>query len=567
MKSTNLILMTGQPYLRRLKRTALMKKIFSGVLLSTSFLGVNAQQQYPGYRSGNYTGVNGVFFNPASIADSRYRWDINLFGINAGIGNNNAKFKLKTIGDAIGSNADSLLFGNSTANLKALANLDILGPSVMFNTSKNTSFAITTRARTLANITNIDGNIISSINKFANDNVYPFSINSTANQSVVVNGWAEIGASIAKVLYKKDKHFVKGGLTIKYLAGYANSYININSIAGTVNKDANGNDYLSNTAGVVAVGTNTGIGTNDVQDFKFKFNGSGIGADLGFVYEYRPGGEEAYARNRNNYKFKVGLSVLDLGEIRYKHDPAYTTAYTVNVSGTNRFYLNELDNKTSAELKAYMDTSRFFTSLGSSSGSYNVALPTTFQANVDWNIGKGFYVDLAGQVAIHNSSKYNDPYYQNNITLTPRYEGKAFGAYVPLNYNALTGFNAGLSLRAGPLFIGSGSIITALLSNSKQADFHAGLRFGILHKKDKEHLVKTKEPEIGQVSVQPKDSDGDGINDNEDRCPSVAGVAKYNGCPIPDADGDGINDDNDKCPAIAGTAKYSGCPVPDTDNG
>ena len=38
-----------------------------------------AAQDFPGYRAGNYTGVNGVFFNPANIADSRYRFDVNLF--------------------------------------------------------------------------------------------------------------------------------------------------------------------------------------------------------------------------------------------------------------------------------------------------------------------------------------------------------------------------------------------------------------------------------------------------------------------------------------------------------
>ncbi len=47
--------------------------------------------------------------------------------------------------------------------------------------------------------------------------------------------------------------------------------------------------------------------------------------------------------------------------------------------------------------------------------------------------------------------------------------------------------------------------------------------------------------------------------------PNQAGTAKYNGCPIPDTDGDGINDENDKCPTVAGTAKYEGCPIPDTD--
>lgn len=63
----------------------------------------------------------------------------------------------------------------------------------------------------------------------------------------------------------------------------------------------------------------------------------------------------------------------------------------------------------------------------------------------------------------------------------------------------------------------------------------------------------------------PADSDGDGVSDPNDKCPNVIGLARYDGCPIPDTDGDGINDELDKCPGQAGTAKYDGCPVPDRD--
>jgi OmpA-OmpF porin, OOP family len=61
------------------------------------------------------------------------------------------------------------------------------------------------------------------------------------------------------------------------------------------------------------------------------------------------------------------------------------------------------------------------------------------------------------------------------------------------------------------------------------------------------------------------DADSDGIADNDDKCPMVAGLAKYQGCPIPDTDGDGINDEEDKCPNVKGFARYQGCPIPDTD--
>ena len=61
------------------------------------------------------------------------------------------------------------------------------------------------------------------------------------------------------------------------------------------------------------------------------------------------------------------------------------------------------------------------------------------------------------------------------------------------------------------------------------------------------------------------DSDHDGIDDEHDSCRNIAGVARYNGCPIPDSDHDGVNDEEDKCPHQAGVGRYNGCPIPDRD--
>ena len=66
----------------------------------------------------------------------------------------------------------------------------------------------------------------------------------------------------------------------------------------------------------------------------------------------------------------------------------------------------------------------------------------------------------------------------------------------------------------------------------------------------------------------PKDRDRDGIADIEDRCPDVPGVESQdpakNGCP-PDTDGDGITDDEDACPREKGAKnadpKKHGCPA------
>jgi len=59
------------------------------------------------------------------------------------------------------------------------------------------------------------------------------------------------------------------------------------------------------------------------------------------------------------------------------------------------------------------------------------------------------------------------------------------------------------------------------------------------------------------------DTDRDGVEDSEDLCPQVPGLASLKGCP--DSDGDGIVDAEDKCVKTPGLASLDGCPDTDRD--
>lgn len=77
-----------------------------------------------------------------------------------------------------------------------------------------------------------------------------------------------------------------------------------------------------------------------------------------------------------------------------------------------------------------------------------------------------------------------------------------------------------------------------------------------------------KEPSPNDGCPGPKDRDGDGILDKDDMCPDVPedrdGLADEDGCPEDDFDGDKIPDDKDACPKEPGVAstdpKRNGCP-------
>jgi OmpA-OmpF porin, OOP family len=93
--------------------------------------------------------------------------------------------------------------------------------------------------------------------------------------------------------------------------------------------------------------------------------------------------------------------------------------------------------------------------------------------------------------------------------------------------------------------------------------YHLYHSFGVAGNIGKPRIAYVAPPPPLPVVEAPKDKDGDGIVDADDRCPDVAGVSALQGCP--DKDGDGITDADDKCADVAGLVKYSGCPVPDTD--
>ncbi len=61
------------------------------------------------------------------------------------------------------------------------------------------------------------------------------------------------------------------------------------------------------------------------------------------------------------------------------------------------------------------------------------------------------------------------------------------------------------------------------------------------------------------------DNDGDGVADGEDGCANEFGPKERKGCPEKDSDGDGVTDDFDKCPDTPGPKDYDGCPDTDGD--
>lgn len=522
------------------------------------FLNAKAQA-YLGYYFDNYAGVQSTLYNPASIVDSRFKTDINLISSSGLLANDYYGVRIfDAYKDSFNFDRDAKKFPSN--NNSGFVNVDVMGPSFMFNIAPKHAIAIFTRARSMFNFRRIDGVLIDRLENDLGAS-QDFKLNSQ-NFSGIGHSWGELGISYATVLLNKNQHFLKGGLSLKYLQGVGNIYLNANNVSidyNYVNSTTTNNSIT--TTGVITYGGSQKI---EDEDYKFNKDSKGFGADLGFVYEYRPDYTRFNADDKdlNKYKLRFGVSVTDIGSINYKN--ATETSYNVNGTRTEKDF-NDLN------IDNFLNT--FSTT---NSNARNANLPMALHTNVDWNMYKKFYLNLNGDISLTSKTALNTNSIANNISITPRYEVKWFSFYIPLTYIEYSELNAGAGFRFGPLFLGSGSIITNLISKeSKGADVHVGLKIPVYQgkkkDKDKDGILDKLDncPEIaGPIENKGcpwKDGDKDGLLDKDDKCPELAGPKENKGCPWEDTDKDSILDKDDKCPKVAGSKENEGCPWEDTD--
>lgn len=541
------------------------KRIYLSLFAFVGFFSANAQS-YLGYTHDNYAGVQGVLFNPSSIVDSRFKTDINLFSMSSSVTNDAYGVKIFDVfKDGYDFDMEAKKSFSNANN--AAFNTDVMGPSVMFNIAPKHSLAVYTRARAFINVVGVNGQVI---NDLAKDEMESFPEANVGSFNGVGNSWGELGISYAAVLYQRGQHFLKGGITAKYLQGVANYHIQGNDVTMEFNEDLilpQNSTYT--TTGTAVYGSSQDFAANSDLDINSKSRGFGF--DLGLTYEWRP----EYTADRadindlkevNKYKLRFGVSVTDLGSMKYAK--GVRNLYDLDETFTEEEY-DGYDN-----FDEFMEGEFTPTPVAGTVRSY---LPTALHADVDWNIYKKFYLNATGDLGVVSKTKLNQSSVANRVSVTPRYESKWFSAYVPISYMDYSKqAQVGLGLRTGVFFIGSGSIVSNLVSkSSKAADIHLGFKIPVYQKKakdqdgdgvlDKDDACPTVAGPVENNGCPWGDQDNDGILDKDDKCPAVAGPAANNGCPWEDKDNDGVLDKDDKCPTVAGPKENAGCPWPDTD--
>ncbi|MDO5105090.1 DUF5723 family protein [Capnocytophaga sp.] len=450
----------------------MMKKVllFGAALFS---LAATAQQSFSGVNTSQFGGMYKGTVNPANFVDGITRFGFNVVSVDGSFGNNKMGlgFDLQKSFDKFTANIQ----GNN--DIRANLGADILGPSAYFHVGRRNAFAVTTRARVLGRIHDMDAKLVqsflSSVSNLNENGGYQLTID---KQSVTMNAFSEIAFTWSRLIAKDDHQAFKAGITMKIVRGSASMHAGFTDINGTISgklQEKNGDKYLDITvdggenAKFIVGNGGVDLSKNPSAGDLFKAQTTGVGFDLGFVYEYRQ--EGCPSCTFTPYDFKVGASFTDIGRLKYTATDQ-SREYTLN-QGTHQIKLSDIQQSI---------TTGFVTETSLKGQTVRSSLPTAFRLNADVRLTGPLYVDVSTNINLTNSSKEYNASYANSLVVTPRAEWKYFGVYLPISTTRDAGFNMGTALRLGPLFIGSRSIIGNLISKeAKELNVFCGLQFEI----------------------------------------------------------------------------------------
>jgi outer membrane protein OmpA-like peptidoglycan-associated protein len=337
---------------------------------------------------------------------------------------------------------------------------------------------------------------------------YNYQSLSNQNLSIKTLSWMDAGITYSRVLYDKGAHMLKAGVTGKAIMGLAGGYISSNNI----NYKWRNYDTLDLYHSDISYGHSTAIPQienanslssigNAILNGKSKVS---FAADLGVVYEWRPDKEKYqydydcqkwYQNDVKKYKLSVGFSVIDIGRVVFAK-PNNVSSYSADIQGWDVKHAGINSVSTFDSVLASKPTN--FVATGGN--SFKMWLPTRFNLYIDYNIYKGLGLNLNGIISPNLAKDDNMVHYPTSIALTPRYDMKWFGFYIPLTYNEYGNFGAGAGLRAGPLFVTSSNIITAFAEKATYAvNIQAGVKISIPYLKQRSH--KNKHSRLGENVV------------------------------------------------------------------
>lgn len=500
-------------------------KSFFILVFLTGLVSLSVSQDFLPALSDNYMGINQVTLQPAAIVDSHFERDFNLLGVNNDIYSDAMRYRSKWLLNPWSLLTNKQWWDDNTylddpngKDKNFFMSQSVLGPSFLVSIGEKHALGFTYKLRSITNTDDLTEPLFRSIYGSYNDPQYWNQWYLDKNMRSVQHIFGDYGFSYATQILNRGPNFLKAGITLKLLQGIASAYVQSDSLYYYYDpvSGPDGNSISYNSPYVYGgLSGNWGY-YDDEGNFDYSMNYQitdkpSVGFDIGIVYEYRPNYKQYFynvdgkrylvRKDKNKYLFKIGVSVLDIGRLKYKKEynsfnlsASFTADYLQRYrSGDNSVPNNTywLDvNKASfsfLEYATFVDTlyQRYLSDRGvekdeNDPGNFTVRLPAAISIQVDVKVYQRFYVNMTTYTGLYQGfSNAPNSHYMSNYSITPRYESKWLTVTLPVQYNQFQKLNVGLGVRTAFVYFGISNLFSAIFSDSYGLNVYLGAKLPV----------------------------------------------------------------------------------------
>jgi hypothetical protein len=436
--------------------------LFTGLICTLALKG--RTQDYQGIVGSPYAGSLGVANNPASILSTPFSWDITLFST-----------QLKNTTNAITVLNMSYLspFPGPKHSVKynwdngymprygaVNSNLHLLNARLALGHKQAIAFGVNVKSYGAVRMSPFDYNdTIGNFNQF-------FAINSGTSQyqgEALSSTWLELYGTYSKTLIDDEMGRLNAGVTLKLMRGISGAYAQFSG-GGLSSSYFNSQLVYTLAKGDVQYGYSSNYDSwnsdhstsTNLHNFLSQSQG-GAAIDIGFEYLVKTQDVHLFGEPDDyyDYDWKFGAALLDIGLNQYKYGLQSRIATNPKTIVSDQ----ELDQKFDyvQTVEGFNDSlASIMGAIRTPHGMFRIWNPARLELNVDRPLPAHFAVnaDLTLNLGGDNMGKQLFTKEITLFALTPRWETRNLGGYLPLTVTTDGKVWVGGAVKAGPLLMG-----------------------------------------------------------------------------------------------------------------
>jgi hypothetical protein len=406
-------------------------------------------QEKLGIANSNYSSTNSIFLNPSSSVDSRTFVQLNLIGANAYAYTNQVYLPSFSVWQMKNQYSQTPVVVTNKMKKFLYGNFSLDAPALVIS-HRRIGIGFFIRGRAEVDIRRVPYQVSRIVFLHEFDTVVPPEAHiNLRNVKLSSMAWAEYGINFGTMVHKRNNVLITAGGNAKYLTGIDLFYANLQRFKGYINDTVVDIENLKGKVRVSEPGWNTG---------------KGFGLDLGVTYRRSLNSDveyEGYYVNSEksdcnciDYRYKAGLSLLDLGYIKF---PAKT--YKAAIDGS--LYVPNYNN--AGPLDSLIQFG--FDTTIERNVPITATLPTALSAQLDLNLYHHIYLNgtiiknmiPASAVGVQRA---------NLLSITPRYERKNIEVALPLTFHRFLYPQLGFAFRIRSFVFGMDNLFPLIIKKN-----------------------------------------------------------------------------------------------------